>query len=68
MMESGYLGNPKLKRVGVKDSFTEEQALEIASPYLGILEGRWATWPNSSLKQSTINNPWQLSEFLVNSL
>jgi hypothetical protein len=30
MMEGGYLGNPKLKRVGVKDSFTEEQALEIA--------------------------------------
>lgn len=29
-MEGGYLGNPKLKRVGVKDSFTEEQALEIA--------------------------------------
>lgn len=30
MMEGGYLGNPKLKRVGVQDSFTEEQALEIA--------------------------------------
>ena len=44
-----------------------EQALEIASPYLGVLEGRWATWPNSPIKQSTIN-PWQLSEFLVNSL
>lgn len=44
-----------------------EQALEIANPYLGTLEGCWTTWPNSSIKQSTIN-PWQLSEFLVSSL
>jgi homospermidine synthase len=43
-----------------------ERALEIATPYLGKLEGHWVRWPDTKiLPGQHASYTWQFSEFLV---